>query len=284
MKLLRPGTDPEGFLRGLHTAPARALLLDYDGTLAPFREERDRAVPYPGVRGELTRILRARHTRLVIVSGRWTRDLLPLLDLEEVPEIWGSHGWERLRPDGTLEIGEMDAAALGGLDAAHEWAVTEGVEFRAETKPGCLALHLRGLEPAAGEELRGLALARFRPLARRTGLELHAFDGGIELRAPGRSKADAVRTVINELPRGAAMAYLGDDRTDEDAFRSLSGGGLSVLVRSELRPTAADLWLRPPEELLDFLRRWRTEAGRTGTLEGREKAAPEQEPELKGDR
>jgi trehalose-6-phosphatase len=54
------------------------------------------------------------------------------------------------------------------------------------------------------------------------------------------------------------VAYLGDDRTDEDAFKALAGRGLAVLVREELRPTAAAVWLRPPVELLDFLQRWMT--------------------------
>ena len=52
------------------------------------------------------------------------------------------------------------------------------------------------------------------------------------------------------------MAYLGDDLTDEDAFRAVATRGLGILVRQELRKTAAVAWLRPPEELLDFLHRW----------------------------
>lgn len=55
----------------------------------------------------------------------------------------------------------------------------------------------------------------------------------------------------------AAIAYLGDDLTDEDAFQALDTRGLRVLVRDALRPTAADIWLQPPDELLDFLRSWR---------------------------
>jgi len=49
---------------------------------------------------------------------------------------------------------------------------------------------------------------------------------------------------------------LGDDRTDEDAFKSIKGRGLGVLVREAFRPTYADVWIKPPEELLAFLARW----------------------------
>jgi hypothetical protein len=44
--------------------------------------------------------------------------------------------------------------------------------------------------------------------------------------------------------------------TDEDAFKALKNRGLSVLVRNEFRPTAADVWIQPPQGLLDFLAEW----------------------------
>jgi hypothetical protein len=69
-----------------------------------------------------------------------------------------------------------------------------------------------------------------------------------------------VRTVLAESPAGAAVAFLGDDLTDEDAFRALSGRGLSVLVRARPRSTAADVRLAPPAELLAFLDAWSAHA------------------------
>ena len=92
-------------------------------------------------------------------------------------------------------------------------------------------------------------------------LAWHDFDGGIELRVPGRHKGFAVEAVLSEMGKGAAVAYLGDDFTDEDAFRAIHGRGTGILVRPQFRPTAADFWLRPPEELLEFLRQWHELSG-----------------------
>lgn len=127
---------------------------------------------------------------------------------------------------------------------------------RLEEKPFSAAFHVRGLSEDIGE--RSLVEVRrvWRPVALRAGLSIQAFDGGIEIRAPGRSKGDAVEESLAEMPAGTPAAYLGDDETDEDAFRALGNRGLSVLVRREWRPTHARAWLRPPEEVQEFLERW----------------------------
>ena len=232
------------------------LMLDYDGTLAPFRVVRDEAVPYPGVRERLRSLLDGSATRLVIVSGRTVADLLPLLGLEPHPELWGCHGWERLLPNGEHRLGVLPVPAQAALEQADDWIAGAGLEARSERKPVSLTLHWRGMEGREAEALRQAAVAAWQPLATAAGLELHGFDGGLELRHPGRDKGSAVREILNETPAESAIAYLGDDLTDEDAFRVLDGRGLSVLVRASRRQSAADCWLRPPEELLEFLDRW----------------------------
>ena len=256
MKILREGKNPEDFYRHVAQARRRVLLLDYDGTLAPFRAERDRALPYPGVREALQKIGHDRRTRLVIVSGRAVDDLLPLLGLENPPEVWGSHGLEHRKPDGTATIAPMDPKALRALADADAWVQAEGLQAQAEEKPGCLALHWRGLPAAKAQELHRHALHALEPLALGTGLDLKAFDGGLELRVNARSKADAVHAILAQEPAGVPVAYLGDDRTDEDAFLELGSRGLRVLVRPQLRSTEADVWLTPPGELLEFLAQW----------------------------
>jgi trehalose-6-phosphatase len=79
----------------------------------------------------------------------------------------------------------------------------------------------------------------------------------MELCASGHDKGDAVRTLVAKSGSEAVIAFLGDDHADEDAFRAIPDNGAAVLVSHALRPTAADLWLQPPGELLTFLRRWR---------------------------
>lgn len=254
----------DAFWRSLKEASQRALLLDYDGTLAPFREERNQAVPYPGVREELAALLVEGTTRLVIVSGRSIEDILPLLGLERPPEIWGCHGWERLLPDGTHELGDLPEGAAEALEEATNRLRQAGYGDRCERKPVSVAFHWRGLEQERVERLEKEIAGAWAPLAEKDALELHPFDGGLELRIPGRDKGFAVEQIFADLDEGAAVAYLGDDRTDEDAFRALTGRGLSILVRREPRPTAAELRLVPPEDLLHFLSQWRTTCASEG--------------------
>ena len=230
------------FLHGI--GRQSVLLIDYDGTLAPFSVDRQSAVPYPGVCSILQEIMDSGRTRLVIVTGRRAEEVNPLLGLHPAPEVWGSHGLQRLRPDGTSEMPEFDPKALQVLADA-------------EPKPGSLAVHWRGLDENAATELRSRILLGWFPIAERSSLTVLEFDGGVELRIPDRDKSDAIRTILQEVGRGTPVAYLGDDMSDEPAFHALQGRGLTVLVRRERRKTAAQAWLKPPEELLDFLVRWR---------------------------
>lgn len=257
MQVLTPRVDLAVFFASVAQAPARVLMLDYDGTLAPFHIRPDQAVPYPEVIPVLEDIVRAGGTRLVIVSGRPADELLPLITLSERPEIWGSHGWERLLPDGRRIAEQPDREARGALAAAN--AAIRGVmpaEARLERKLASIALHWRGLPALTAGKLKVDAARVWEPIIRESALEILAFDGGLELRVAGCNKQYAVKTVLSETAQDSAVAYLGDDLTDEDAFRAIKQRGLGVLVRPEFRETQADVWIRPPEELVSFMRHW----------------------------
>lgn len=245
------------FLERLSGAAASALVLDYDGTLAPFRVDRFAAVPYPGVAGLIRRIAATGRTRLALVSGRPAEEVRDLLGITPFPEIWGLHGRQRLHPNGRSEVLPMKDSDRKTLEQAAIWIQEQGLEPRAEFKAGSLAVHWRGLEPGEAAELRARVQPELGALARRDGMALLQFDGGVELRCAEPHKGTAVRMLRCELAEDAPLAYLGDDTTDEDAFRELRGtGALTVLVRPEWRETAAEAWLRPPEELVGFLQGW----------------------------
>ena len=112
------------------------------------------------------------------------------------------------------------------------------------------------MEQTAAEDLRGRIIVGWFPIAERANLTLLEFDGGVEMRMPDLDKGDAVRTILNESGSNVPTAYLGDDITDERAFRALGSRGLGILVRPVFRQTAAQAWLKAPEELWDFLSRW----------------------------
>lgn len=258
MQVLSPRVDLEAFFERVASAARRVLMLDYDGTLAPFHLRPEEALPYPGVAEMLAEIIREGRTRVVIVSGRPAAELASLLGLPEPPEIWGAHGWERILPSGEHRTDEPSAAARARLEEAERMIrelARDGV--RVERKLASRALHWRGLPALEVARVREQATERWAPLTQEGEVELLEFDGGLELRASGCNKQHAVKAVLSETGPDSAVAYLGDDITDEDAFAAVKLRGLAVLVRPEIRPTGADVWLRPPAELIAFLRRWR---------------------------
>jgi trehalose-phosphatase len=238
-------------------SPQKILMLDYDGTLAPFTTERDRAIPYEGVREVLDSIQTDTETRLIIVSGRKIDDLLPLLALPREPEIWGCHGFEHLPPGGKITRKPLPADCRTGLENAFGWLSENGYVGYCERKAASIAFHVRGLAIGKARSLLREVRSSWEPLAGKGGLEIHNFDGGIELRYAKVNKGDVVRQVMAESGKGRFIAYLGDDRTDEDAFRVLKDRGMSVLVRDKCTETEADFWLRPPGQLIEFLQAWR---------------------------
>lgn len=241
------------------------LLLDYDGTLAPFRKDRFMARPWAGVRELLNRIQdpadSSLATRIVFISGRPATEIVPLLGLNRPVEVWGLHGAEHLYPDGRRELEEAPAATRKKLDELREQLRRDSFGGLFEDKPNAAVMHWRGHSGMKAQKIAQKTRALFEPLAQLEGLTLLEFEAGLELRA-GRDKGGAVKAVLSEAGEDGVddpVAFLGDDITDELAFAAVNESArphLTALVRSAHRQTAAALWLRPPVELRSFLRKW----------------------------
>ena len=196
MRVLSPGLDILSFWDLLTRSRNRALLLDYDGTLAPFRVERDKAVPYFGIREILEKIIATGGCRVVVISGRSVEDILPLLGLQVTIEIWGSHGRERLYSDGAYKILPVGAKTDKISKEVLDWAGASGLDSYCELKPGCIAFHVRGLPPEKADEILTQVRSVWSSLEQGHSLGLHRFDGGLELRATGCHKGQAVETIF----------------------------------------------------------------------------------------
>jgi trehalose 6-phosphate phosphatase len=256
MKIIDPDFNIDHFWSLLGKASSPVLILDYDGTLAPFQTDPMRAVPYPDIPPLLKKLMHQSRTRVIIVSGRPAEQVLELLGLEKAPEVWGCHGAERLNANGkyhALDLTHDTVRALGDARARMEQANFGG---RIEIKPFSIAVHWRGLDGKNAESVAAKTKDILKEFTGKTGLSLHGFDGGLELRPNHITKAHAVETILAETGPSFVGAYWGDDHTDEDAFAALADRGLSVLVRTEFRPTRAQIWLQPPEDLITFLCTW----------------------------
>jgi trehalose 6-phosphate phosphatase len=175
--VLRSGFDMDAFMELQRSCDRRLLMLDYDGTLAPFVAERMEAKPLPGVVERLEALMHDTRTQLAIVTGRSVDDIRKLLDLRPLPEIWGSHGWEHRQESGTYYPPELGQSVRDEIDELWRFLCGEAGEERLELKPASIAVHWRGLEENPQNELRARLLERNASFV--SDLRMHAFDDGL---------------------------------------------------------------------------------------------------------
>jgi trehalose 6-phosphate phosphatase len=226
-----------------------ALFLDFDGTLVELAETPDAIRVSPQLSPLLGRLAERLRGRLGIVSGRAIRDLERHLSCAGIA-VSGSHGLELRLRDGSF----VPLAAPRGLDQARERSIRFASAIPGllvEDKPFSIAIHYRQA-PEREAEVHGF-MGR---LAEAAGLTIQQGKMVAELRPPGADKGDALRALMTEPEfAGARPVFVGDDQTDEDAFRAaaeLGGGG--VLVGSP-RETAAKWRLDGVAEVSAWLQR-----------------------------
>jgi trehalose 6-phosphate phosphatase len=226
----------------LASAPGEAaLVLDFDGVLAPIVPVPDDAYLPPETRDELGR-LAGRYALVAVVSGRVGDDVRRRVGVDGVVYA-GSHGLE-LDPGAGQWRGPIRDFA-----ESVDWCDTELKEIS-------VSFHFRN---ASDEHAARAALESVAADARRTGLRARFGRKVLEVLPPlNANKGTAVRRLLAE--RGIRRVLVaGDDTTDLDAFAALDGLELAVrvAVASEESPpalrAAADIVVHDTGELLDLL-------------------------------
>ena len=249
----------------LRADPARAaILFDIDGTLAPIvQHAADARVP-EGTRQLLARVAR-RYGVVACVSGRRASEARALVAIGAISYL-GSHGAEVLRAGWTEPVVDQEvedwAERIHAFAREADTAELRRLRVRLEDKGPIVAFHWRG---APDEEAARAAIDAIASKAESTGLRTHWGRKVLEVRPPVRiDKGAGIESFLKDTDVDVAM-YVGDDRTDLDAFHALAQmaeeGRLSrairVGVRSDEGPSEitdeADLVVDGPQGVTELL-------------------------------
>ncbi|CAL5046877.1 unnamed protein product [Urochloa decumbens] len=237
------------------------MFMDYDGTLSPIVTDPDMAYMTAEMRAAVRDV--AKHFPTAIVTGRCVEKVCNFVGLSDLYYA-GSHGMDIKGPSS-----KDDQTVL--LQPAREFLPVINKAFRAleektRATPGarvehnkfCLSVHFRCVDEKSWSPLAEQVKAVLRDFP-----ELKLTEGRkvLEIRPSILwDKGKAVEFLLKSLGfddgrSDVLPVYIGDDRTDEDAFKVLKkrGQGLGILVSKCPKETDASYSLQDPTEVMEFL-------------------------------
>ncbi|KAL3818910.1 hypothetical protein ACJIZ3_004815 [Penstemon smallii] len=243
------------------------MFLDYDGTLSPIVEDPDRAFMSEAMRATVRKL--ARYFPTAIVSGRCRDKVYSFVRLAELYYA-GSHGMDIKGPSKGSKYKKGTEAVL--FQPASEFLPMIDEVYKAllevtKSTPGalvennkfCISVHFRCVDEKKWIELAkqvGSVLEGYPNLRLTQGRKV------LEIRPTIKwDKGKALEFLLQSLGYANCTdvfpVYIGDDRTDEDAFKVLRerNQGFGILVSKTPKETSASYSLQEPSEVMAFLRR-----------------------------
>ncbi|KAG5565994.1 hypothetical protein RHGRI_001803 [Rhododendron griersonianum] len=261
------------------------VCLDYDGTLSNIVENPEKASMTDTMRMALREV--ARHFPTAIISGRGREKVSDFVDLDNVYYA-GSHGLDIAAPLRSPTYGDpkhqsraldrkgnevvLFQPAKKYLPAIEKILSTLNEKTRSiqgvmiENNKFCVSVHFRHVRDedfCTLEKLVNSVLQEYEEFRISIGKKVFEIRPDMEW-----DKGHALNYFIDTLGFGNSNnvlpLYIGDDRTDEDAFKVPAvrnrGEGFPIVVSSSPKDTAALYSLRNPLEVNKFLInlvRWR---------------------------
>ena len=242
------------------------LFLDYDGTLTPIAPSPEQAT-LPASTRSLLRTLSC-HSRMTValISGRALDELRRLVGLRK-PIYVGNHGlevWRRGRRTSVVVSGRF-RKAVAGIRPRLASLAADSPGAILEDKRLSLSLHYRMVPQDQVAHLKAAFRREVLPLVHAAELTVLHGKKVIEVRPRVNwTKGHAALWLVTRMRRRSLLPiYIGDDRTDEDAFAALKGG-ITIRVGADRR-SKARFYVRDIQEALAFLQ-WVTALCARGPL------------------
>ena len=223
--------------------PRLLVTSDFDGTLAPIVNNPADARALPAAAEALVALAELPDTTAALISGRALGVLRELSGMPDAVQLVGSHGAEF----DTGFVRDIDAALLDTMIATLRDIADGRPGVTVETKPASVALHVRNAAAADADS----ALAAAREAA--AGWDAHLTTGKavLEFAVIVTDKGEAVDT-LRDRHDATAVVFLGDDVTDEKAFRRMRDTDLGVKVGPG--ETLARYRVSTPDDVAEVLR------------------------------
>ncbi|XP_062098927.1 probable trehalose-phosphate phosphatase J [Humulus lupulus] len=244
------------------------MFLDYDGTLSPIVADPDRAYMSDSMRKTVKSLARCFPT--AIVSGRCRDKVYSFVRLAELYYA-GSHGMDikgpakgsKYKKDNAKGVLFQPASEfIPMIDEVHKQLIektksTPGAKV--EHNKFCLSVHYRCVEEKKWTEVAQQVKSVLKEYPK---LRLTHGRKVLEIRPTIKwDKGKALEFLLESLGFANCAdvfpVYIGDDRTDEDAFKTLRerGQGFGILVSKIPKDTNASYSLQEPTEVMNFLQK-----------------------------
>jgi len=233
--------------------PELLLMCDYDGTLVPLAPRPELAHPQPPLLNLLQRLVSRPGLHLAIISGRTLADLQSLLPVPGL-NLAGLHGSKVAIPGRRvidLHPPEQKNIPWQEIIMIARKATAGIPNLFIENKGDAVALHYRLADSRAAATALDQFQQSLEPFLNNN-LELLYGHKVLEVRPRGLNKGLAVTFFTRQWPRAFPL-YLGDDRTDEDAFAALPEKGLAIRIGNNRPASRAQYFLDSPSAVVEFL-------------------------------